>query len=396
MTTLSSPLQRTPLYNLHKELGARFVPFAGYEMPVHYEDGIIAEHLHTRNSAGFFDISHMGQMAITHKSSNIDFSFTNENKSLPHEPISDILLKLERLLPADIKGLKSGRQRYSTFTNTQGGILDDLMVANLEHFVFLVVNAACRNKDFTHVFEHMSEYSVKMLDEKVLFALQGPKADSVLSRFVSQISNMKFMDIYEVKDRDGVPLLISRSGYTGEDGFEISLNAVDAEPFARKLLTHKDVKPVGLGARDSLRLEAGLCLYGHDITEKTTPVEAALEWSIQKVRRKGGARAGGFPGERSILDQLEQGTALRRVGLKSQGRAPVRESAKLFADDQGQNPIGHVTSGTFSPSLSCAIAMGYVQSSFSIVGNTVYAELRGKFLPFEITPLPFVTSHYKR
>ncbi len=375
-----SELKRTPLHALHVASGGKMVPFAGYEMPVQYATGVLREHLHTRISAGLFDVSHMGQIVLRPKSGKIE----------------DAGRALERLVPQDILAVAPGRQRYAQFTNEAGGILDDLMVANFGDHLFLVVNAACKAEDEAHLRAHLSDVCViEPLPDRALIALQGPKAESVLAKFCPEIPAMRFMDAGP-RRVGGVECFVSRSGYTGEDGFEISVPAEAAERLAKDLLADSGVLPVGLGARDSLRLEAGLCLYGHDIDTSTTPVEGALEWSIQKSRRKGGARAGGFCGADLILAQLEQGAPRRRVGFKPEGRAPVREGAPLFADAASSEAIGAVTSGGFGPSLNAPVAMGYLPSSQATQGGLVFAELRGQRLPLRISPMPFVPNTYKR
>jgi len=376
----TSPLKRTPLHALHIACGGKMVPFAGYDMPVQYATGVLREHLHTRNAAGLFDVSHMGQIALRPKSGRVE----------------DAALALERLVPQDILGVAPGRQRYAQFTNDTGGILDDLMVANFGSHLFLVVNAACKAADEAHLRAHLSEACViEPVTDRALIALQGPKAESVLSRLGADMAAMRFMDCGP-RRIDGIDCFVSRSGYTGEDGFEISVPADRAGALARTLLANSDVLPIGLGARDSLRLESGLCLYGHDIDTATTPVEGALEWSIQKIRREAGARAGGFAGADVILDQLEKGATRRRVGLKPEGRAPVREGAPLFADATSTEQIGKVTSGGFGPSLNAPVAMGYLPSSHAAPGGLVFAELRGQRLPLRIAPMPFVPNTYKR
>src|SRR6266481_557178 len=354
-----SELKRTPLHALHVASGGKMVPFAGYDMPVQYTSGVLREHLHTRSHAGLFDVSHMGQIALCPKSGRVE----------------DAALALEQLVPQDILAVAPGRQRYAQFTNGAGGILDDLMVANFGSHLFLVVNAACKAEDEAHLRAHLSDVCViEPLPDRALIALQGPKAESVLAKFCPEISAMRFMDAGP-RRVGGIDCFVSRSGYTGEDGFEISVPAEAAERLAKDLLADGDVLPVGLGARDSLRLEAGLCLYGHDIDTTTTPVEGALEWSIQKSRRKGGARAGGFPGADLILAQLEQGAPRRRVGLRPEGRAPVREGAPLFADATSTEAVGKVTSGGFGPSLNAPVAMGYLPSSLASNGTSVFAEV---------------------
>jgi aminomethyltransferase len=373
-------LKRTPLYGMHVSLGGKMVPFAGYEMPVQYASGVLKEHLHTRSSAGLFDVSHMGQIRLLPKSGKVE----------------DAARALERLVPQDILAVPPGRQRYAQFTNSAGGILDDLMVANFGDHLFLVVNAACKTEDEAHLRAHLSDDCIiESLADRALIALQGPKAETVLAKFCAEAPAMKFMDTSPRKV-DGLDCFVSRSGYTGEDGFEVSVPAGDAERLAKALLADGDVLPIGLGARDSLRLEAGLCLYGHDIDTATTPVEAALEWSVQKSRRTGGARAGGFPGAETILSQFEQGAPRRRVGLKADGRAPVREGATLFADATSREAIGAVTSGGFGPSLNAPVAMGYVPSSLGALGTRLFAEVRGQRLPLAVAAMPFVKNTYKR
>ena len=375
-----SQLKRTPLHALHLARGGKMVPFAGYDMPVQYAAGVLREHLHTRNSAGLFDVSHMGQIALRPKSGKVE----------------DAALALERLVPQDIVGVAPGRQRYAQFTNGQGGILDDLMVANFGSHLFLVVNAACKAEDEAHLRTGLSDTCViEPLANRALIALQGPKAESALVKLCPDAPAMRFMDAGP-RRVDGIDCYVSRSGYTGEDGFEISVPAERTDALASALLENSDVLPIGLGARDSLRLEAGLCLYGHDIDATTTPVEGALEWSVQKSRRQGGARAGGFPGADRILSELANGAPRRRVGLRPEGRAPVREGAPLFADAASSAQIGAVTSGGFGPSVNSPVAMGYLPSSHAAPGSLVFAELRGQRLPLLIAPMPFIPNAYKR
>ena len=374
------PLKRTPLHALHVSLGAKMVPFAGYEMPVQFAEGVLREHLHTRASVGLFDVSHMGQIALRAKSGRVE----------------DAALSLERLVPQDIVAVAPGRQRYAQFTNEDGGILDDLMVANFGDHLFLVVNAACKDADEAHLREKLSDVCViEPLADRALLALQGPRAETVLAKYSAGVPAMKFMDAGARKVAS-FDCFVSRSGYTGEDGFEISVPAEHAEQLATLFLTDSDVLPIGLGARDSLRLEAGLCLYGHDIDPTTTPVEGALEWSIQRSRRAGGARAGGFPGAARVLQQLGRGAPRRRVGLKPEGRAPVREGAPLFADATSSTRIGAVTSGGFGPSLNSPVAMGYLPIALASIGTQVFAEVRGQRLPLRVAATPFVPNTYKR
>jgi aminomethyltransferase len=373
-------LKRTPLYALHLRLGARMVPFAGYEMPVQYPSGIIKEHLHTRAAAGLFDVSHMGQIALRPRSGRFP----------------DAARALEALVPADILGLADGRQRYTVLTNDAGGILDDLMVSRLGDHLRLVVNASRKAADEAHLREHLSQScSVEPLPDRALIAVQGPKAEAALALLAPEVRSMRFMDVRTVSLMDE-PCVISRSGYTGEDGFEISIKADKAEALCDALLRDETAMPAGLGARDSLRLEAGLCLYGSDLDEQTTPVEAALEWAIAKARRRGGERAGQFPGADVILDQIERGAPRRRVGLKPEGRAPVRAGAPLFAGEDAAAPIGAVTSGGFGVTLGAPIAMGYVPPAEAVPGQRLFAELRGRREPTNVCELPFVPLHYKR
>lgn len=376
----SAELHKTPLFDLHVALGARMVPFAGYDMPVQYPAGVLKEHLHTRAKCGLFDVSHMGQVELRAKSGTYE----------------DAALALESLVPVDILGLKEGRQRYGFFTDDNGGILDDLMFANRGDHLFVVVNAGCKQADIAHMKKLLSDrVEVTYLEDRALLALQGPQSQAVLSSLGADVAAMKFMDVRDVT-LDGVACIVSRSGYSGEDGFEISVPADRAEAVAKALLAHPDCEPIGLGARDSLRLEAGLCLYGNDIDTTTSPIEAGLEWAIQKARRSGGARTGGFPGADRILSELEKGTSRRRVGLKPEGKAPVRGHAKLYADAEGTTELGEVTSGGFGPSVEGPVAMGYVAASHAEPGTQIYAEVRGKYLPVIVSAMPFVTPTYKR
>ena len=380
LSSLQTSLKRTPLHALHVARGGKMVPFAGYDMPVQFASGVMKEHLHTRASAGLFDVSHMGQIALHAKSGKVE----------------DAARALERLVPQDIVAITPGRQRYVQFTNAKGGILDDLMVANFGSHLFLVVNAACKAEDEAHLRAHLSDIcSIEPLPDRALLALQGPKAEQVLAKLCADAPGMRFMDAgpHQIMSID---CFVSRSGYTGEDGFEISVPADRAEALATALLENGDVMPIGLGARDSLRLEAGLCLYGHDIDTTSTPAEGALEWSIQKSRRNGGARAGGFPGADVILSQLASGAPRRRIGLKPEGRAPVREGAALFADPSSPEQIGIVTSGGFGPSLNTPVAMGYLPLPHANNDATVFAEVRGQRLPLRVSPMPFVPNTYKR
>jgi len=365
-------LSRLGLHDLHHSLGGKMVPFAGYEMPVQYPAGVMKEHLHTRTAAGLFDVSHMGQVILR-----------------PRGTMSALALAFEALMPVDVAGLAKGRQRYGLLTSDTGGILDDLMFANRGDHLFVVVNAACKVADLAHLSGHLAGVAeVEPLD-RALLALQGPQAETALARIVPGVAAMRFMDVGVFGD-----LWVSRSGYTGEDGFEISVPQGRAEAMALTLLDMPEVLPIGLGARDSLRLEAGLCLYGYDITERTSPVEAGLTWAIPKVRRAGGERAGGFAGESRILSELADGPERRRVGLRPDGRAPMREGTALF--DEDGTPLGEVTSGGFGPSVGAPIAMGYVAAGHATPGTTIEGDVRGKRLPATICPLPFHPTTYKR
>jgi len=373
-------LKRTPLYDLHVAMGARMAPFAGYEMPIQYPVGVMKEHLHTRAAAGLFDVSHMGQIALRPNGGTL----------------RDTALALESLVPIDVLGLASGRQRYAFFTNSHGGIIDDLMITVCaDHFV-LVVNASRKEVDEAHLRAALSAVcTIEVLEYRALLALQGPRAEDVLVHFAPEVAAMRFMDA-RVVAIGGSACLVTRSGYTGEDGFEISVAGSEAAGLARMLLDNASVALAGLGARDSLRTEAGLCLYGADINEQTTPVEAALEWAIQKVRSDGGARAGGFPGADAILRELDLGPPQRRVGLRSLDRTPVRGGALLFAERAAAEPVGSVTSGCFGPSAAGPVAMGYVPRPLSVPGATLFADVRGNRVPVEVTDLPFVLHRYKR
>ena len=376
--TSSDILKRTPLHGLHLAHGARMVPFAGYDMPVQYAAGVLKEHLHVRATVGLFDVSHMGQIALRANSGQV----------------SDAARALEQLVPVDILGLASGRQRYALFTNESGGIIDDLMIAHRGDHLLLIVNAACKVTDEAHLRTHLSDTCTVETLDRALMALQGPKAEAALMRFAPACTSMRFMDVRELSIM-GAPCAVMRSGYTGEDGFEISTPADMAREIAEGLLENTSVAPIGLGARDSLRLEAGLCLYGSDIDASTTPVEAGLSWAISKERRSGGTGAGGFPGATVIFDQLDKGCHRRRVGLRPEGRAPVRAGALLFGSSEGGEAIGTVTSGGFGPSIDAPIAMGYVPTSQAEAGTRIFAEVRGKRLPVEVARLPFITPNYK-
>jgi aminomethyltransferase len=363
---VAADLKKTPLHDLHVALGARMVPFAGYAMPVQYPSGIVAEHLHTRAAAGLFDVSHMGQVRVS--------------GAAPQTAI-------ERLVPGDIAGLGVNRMRYTQFTNDDGGILDDLMVTRRDGDLFVVVNAGCKDADLAHMQAGLPDCRVEMLGDRALLALQGPQAVAVLAALAPAVAAMPFMSYAEVT-LAGAPCLVTRSGYTGEDGFEISVPADAAAGLAQRLLDDARVKPIGLGARDSLRLEAGLCLYGHDIDTGITPVEAGLAWSIGKRRRA----EGGFPGAAIIQRQLSDGPARRRVGIRPDGRAPAREHTPIT--DAAGATIGEVTSGGFGPSVNGPVAMGYVPAALAKADTPVNLVVRGKPLPARIVTLPFVTKRY--
>jgi aminomethyltransferase len=363
------------LHALHQELGARMVPFAGYSMPVQYSAGLMAEHHHTRASAGLFDVSHMGQLRLLGR---------------------DAAAALESLMPVDVIGLAPGKQRYGLLLTDQGTIIDDLMLVNRGEDLFVIVNGACKHGDLRHLRERIGKRCeiVPMFD-RALLALQGPKAVHALQRILPGVEKLVFMT-GAAFSWQGADLFVTRSGYTGEDGFEIALPAAPAEAFARALLAQHEVKPVGLGARNSLRLEAGLCLYGNDIDTTTTPVEAALAWAIQKVRRTGGERAGGFPGERKVLGQLDgtEPVPRKRVGLAALERVPVRDHTEL-QDLQGQR-VGEVTSGLLGPTINQPVAMGYLPPALAANGTRVQALVRGKPVPLQVSPLPFVPNRYYR
>ncbi|MFG6559864.1 glycine cleavage system aminomethyltransferase GcvT [Sulfitobacter sp. 1A15299] len=376
-----SDLKQTALHDLHVELGAKMVPFAGYSMPVQYPLGVMKEHLHTRAAAGLFDVGHMGQVVVRARSGSYE----------------DAALAMERLVPVDVLGLGEMRQRYAMFTDPNGGILDDLMLANLGDHLFVVVNAGCKDDDIALMREALSDVcEIEVLDDRALLALQGPQAEAALARLQPSVADTKFMDVARDVDLDGITVTLSRSGYTGEDGYEISVANGDAVALVQKLLAMEEVEPIGLGARDSLRLEGGLCLYGHDIDTTTTPVEAALNWAIQKVRREDGARAGGFPGAGVILQQLADGAPRKRVGLLPEGRAPMREGVAIFDAAEGGNEIGRVTSGGFGPTVGGPVAMGYVSAEHAKVDTALWGEVRGKRLPLTVTKMPFVAANFKR
>ncbi|WP_373086702.1 glycine cleavage system aminomethyltransferase GcvT [Sneathiella sp.] len=365
----TSFVKQTVLHDLHVELGAKMVPFAGYDMPVQYPAGILKEHLHTRTAAGLFDVSHMGQLVISG---------------------DDRAAAIETLIPGDIQALDVGEMRYSFLTNTAGGILDDLIVTRREDDLFVVVNAACKDQDIKILTDGLAgKATVTELKNRALVALQGPKAAAVLARFAPEVAKMSFMTYRQV-EIDGVTCFVTRSGYTGEDGFEISIPNSHAVNFCRKLLAGDVVSPVGLGARDSLRLEAGLCLYGHDLTEETTPVAAGLTWAISKRRRE----EGGFPGAEIIKNEIANKPAMKRVGILPEGRAPAREHTEIA--DGADTVIGEVTSGGFSPSMETPIAMGYVPLEFAAAGTEINLLVRGKSRPAKVVKMPFVEQRYYR
>jgi len=378
-TGLPAPaLLTTPLTALHRALGARMVPFAGYDMPVQYPAGVIAEHRHTRNAAGLFDVSHMGQIRLDGPQA---------------------AAALESLVPVDVVGLKAGQQRYGFFTNEAGGILDDLMIVRPPEAddcgdLLLVVNAACKAADLAHLQSHIgSRCSVSPLPDRALLALQGPRAVDVLQALNPTVSELRFMQ-GRALDLAGARCFITRSGYTGEDGFEISVPGAQCEALARTLLSDGRVQAIGLGARDTLRLEAGMCLYGHDIDTQTSPIEAGLQWAIQKVRRPSGERAGGYLGAERISRELASGVTRKRVGLLGQERAPVREGSTLH-DVHGVE-IGRVTSGTLGPTVNQPVAMAWLITAHAEPGSQVYAEVRGKRLPMSVAAMPFTPHRYRR
>ena len=370
---MSTDLLKTPLHALHLELGAKMVPFAGYEMPVQYPAGVMAEHKHTRLAAGLFDVSHMGQVRLVG---------------------ADAAAALESLVPVDVIDLGVFKQRYALFLDERAGILDDLMICRRPDDLFVVVNAGCRDQDIAHMQARIGgRCQVLPLPEQALLALQGPQAVIALSRLNPDVAQLTFMTGGFFK-LDGIDAFLTRSGYTGEAGYEISVAGDKAVELARKLLTQPEVKPIGLGARDSLRLEAGLCLYGHDIDTTTTPVEASLSWAIQKVRRAGGTRAGGYPGAAIVDRQLAEGAGRKRVGLVGSERMPVREGAKLV-DEHGAE-LGAVTSGTLGPTINKPVALGYLPKSHAAIGTQVYAVVRDKRTPMTVCSTPFTPNGYFR
>ncbi len=379
MSTETEVLLKTALYDLHLELGARMVPFAGYQMPVQYPLGVMKEHLHTRAAAGLFDVSHMGQVRLS---------------PLPGGTLADVAAALETLVPIDVIDLPLNKQRYAVFTNEQGGILDDLMISNMGDSLFVVVNAACKQQDVAHLRAHLAgRCQITELTDRALLALQGPAAAEVMARLLPQTASLVFMDSHEVILL-GATCFISRSGYTGEDGFEISVPNQQAVQLARLLLSHPEVAAIGLGARDSLRLEAGLCLYGHDMDASISPVEASLAWALSKVRRADGARAGGYPGAAVVARHFAEGVGKKRVGLQINEKIPVREGADIV-DADGQI-IGKVTSGGFGPSVNAPVAMGYVTQPHSAIGTRLSAIVRGKPVAMEVVKTPFFPQRYYR
>ncbi|MEE2774106.1 MAG: glycine cleavage system aminomethyltransferase GcvT [Pseudomonadota bacterium] len=370
---------KTALHDIHQALNGRFITYAGYEMPVQYSDGVLQEHKHTRASCGVFDVSHMGQILISPGSGSEE----------------DLTRSLEMLVPSDLFSLPENKQCYSLLTNSSGGVIDDLIITKCKDYFFLVCNASRKSLVFEHLRLRLGEaFKVQLLDNRALFAVQGPLSDRVLTRFSSHLSDMNFLD-FKIVQILGTECWVSRSGYTGEDGFEISVENSRAEAWFKEILSCKEIKPVGLGARDSLRLEAGLCLYGNELSETITPVEADLGWVIHKARRVGGSRSGGFLGEEIILRQLNSGASQKRVGLLPIGRAPMRAGCKIFGDKHSSTEIGSISSGGFSPILNKPISMAILDTTFSKPGTKVCVELRGNRLLADVTCLPFVSHNYK-
>ncbi len=366
-------LKHTSLYELHKELGAKLVPFAGYAMPVSFPLGIIKEHQHTRKQAGLFDVSHMGQLVISGEG---------------------VAKALETLVPVDLEALEINQQSYALLTNENGGVIDDLMITRLEeNKFFLVINAACKDKDISHLHANLEGVDIQVLEDQALLALQGPSAKDVMARYIDGHENLGFMRGMQTEIA-GVECYINRAGYTGEDVYEISVSNSAAEKLARLLLAQNEVESIGLGARDSLRLESGLCLYGHELNEEITPVEAGLIWSISKSRRQAGAKEGGFPGAEKILEQIQTGASIKRVGLKVAGRVSAREGAELVSADGVR--IGEVSSGGFGPTTGSPIAIAYVEKDFSEAGTELQAVVRNKKLDAVVCKLPFVPQTYYR
>jgi aminomethyltransferase len=365
--------RNTPLFELHQQHGAKMVDFAGYILPVNYRHGILKEHAHTRNAASLFDVSHMSQLKLSGK---------------------DAATALERLLPVDLIGLGKNRQRYALITNERGGIRDDLMVTNAGEHFFLVVNASRKNEDLAHFGSNLEgDCQLEVLEDRALIALQGPAAAGVMERLAPSSSALMFMQAARMGVA-GIDSFITRSGYTGEDGFEISVPADAAMELAVALLSSAAVRPAGLGARDTLRLEAGLCLYGQDIDEGTTPVEAGLKWALSRARRPGGERAGGYPGFEVIARQLEGGVERCRVGIVPEGRAPVRAETELV--DKSGRKVGKITSGGYGASVGGPVAMAYVETSSGVEGTRLEAMVRGKARPVRVAKLPFVKPRYHR
>ena len=373
-------LKKTALYDLHRSLGAKAIPFAGYEMPVNYPLGIMKEHLYCRESAGLFDVSHMGQLVISSNTQSMQF----------------IASELEKLLPIDVLGLSKDRQRYGFLPNKEGGIIDDLMISNRGDHYFVVINASRKEIDFKYLRENISkEIDVDLIKTRALIAIQGPQSEKILSNLIGELSSLKYLDVKNFSYK-GEILWVSRSGYTGQDGFEISLPNSLCEVFCKNILDQDGIEPIGLGARDTLRLECGLCLYGQDLNETITPIEAGLKWAIQKVRRAGGEREGGFVGQKKILKQIDEQPHFKREAFFPDGKAPLRSGTKLFSDDKGKNEIGMITSGGYSPSLERPISMGYLNHNKFNVDEPIFGEVRNKFFSVKLTKLPFVPTSFKR
>ncbi|MBI1365324.1 MAG: glycine cleavage system aminomethyltransferase GcvT [Alphaproteobacteria bacterium] len=384
-TKPNTPLKRTALHGLHLSLGAKMVEFAGYDMPVQYADGVLKEHLHTRAKAGLFDVSHMGQA----------FLRTRQSPMGGEDAHIAVAGAIEMLVPAEIRKLKKGGQRYSVFLNDKGGVLDDLMISrpledDRQGELFLVVNAAMKDQDFALIRKMLGDrVELQVADDRSLIALQGPSAAEILEEIVPGVSAQTFMTMRRY-DWGGAGLIVTRSGYTGEDGFEISVPNKRADEFAKKLLAHPDVAPIGLGARDSLRLEAGLCLYGHDLNSQISPVEGNIAFAIGKRRRE----EGGFPGAERIIRELKEGPKRLRVGIRPEGRAPAREGVEILS--AAGDKIGEITSGGFGPTVNGPVAMGYVPAEYSKTGTKVQLMVRGKALPAEIVDMPVVPHRYYR
>ena len=360
-------MEKTALYNFHKNLGAKFVPFAGYEMPIQYKEGIVREHISTRQSAGFFDVSHMGQL------------FISGNKSSEKS--------LEKIIPLDFKEIKMNQSKYSFLINDKGGVIDDLIITRVEGGFNIILNAACKNNDIKEIGKCLnSDSKYELRKDLSLIALQGPKSEIILESIVSGVNQLKFMNGGYFQFQ-GKKIYITRSGYTGEDGFEISVPNINVENFT-KLLSNKGAKPIGLGARDTLRLEAGLCLYGHELNQDINPVQANLKWAISKRRRK----EGGFKGWEKIKNDLQNGVSKIRVGIKPSGRIIAREGTKIFSSSGEE--IGVITSGTFGPSVNSPVAMGYIKSKFSEINNKILLEVRGKKHEAMVSKLPFYKKSY--